>query len=83
MEIDNEDVGKPVADYFGITGNAPKVIISPLFLISFLWMNHEILDILNHLNSIQSKSSNRRNFQYRYLHLQGMMMAKNFCLMER
>ncbi|RDX70813.1 Protein disulfide isomerase-like 1-4, partial [Mucuna pruriens] len=26
VEMDNEDVGKPVADYFGITGNAPKVL---------------------------------------------------------
>ncbi|XP_057448991.1 protein disulfide isomerase-like 1-4 [Lotus japonicus] len=26
VEMDNEDVGKPVADYFGITGNAPKVV---------------------------------------------------------
>ncbi|KAF7823408.1 protein disulfide isomerase-like 1-4 [Senna tora] len=26
VEMDNEDVGKPVADYFGITGNAPQVI---------------------------------------------------------
>ncbi|KAF2321765.1 hypothetical protein GH714_002581 [Hevea brasiliensis] len=26
VELDNEDVGKPVADYFGITGNAPTVL---------------------------------------------------------
>ncbi|KAK1421618.1 hypothetical protein QVD17_24098 [Tagetes erecta] len=26
VELDNEDVGKPVADYFGITGDAPQVI---------------------------------------------------------
>ncbi|CAL0304080.1 unnamed protein product [Lupinus luteus] len=26
VEMDNEDVGKPVADYFGITGSAPKVL---------------------------------------------------------
>ncbi|KHN32087.1 Protein disulfide isomerase-like 1-4 [Glycine soja] len=26
VELDNEDVGKPVADYFGITGNGPKVL---------------------------------------------------------
>ncbi|KAK7312563.1 hypothetical protein VNO77_36510 [Canavalia gladiata] len=26
VEMDNEDVGKPVADYFGIAGNAPKVL---------------------------------------------------------
>ncbi|TKY67222.1 disulfide isomerase 1-4 [Spatholobus suberectus] len=26
VEVDNEDVGKPVAVYFGITGNAPKVL---------------------------------------------------------
>lgn len=23
--MDNEDVGRPVADYFGVTGDAPKV----------------------------------------------------------
>lgn len=26
VEIDNEEVGKPVADYFGITGDSPKVL---------------------------------------------------------
>ncbi|KAK4772200.1 hypothetical protein SAY86_013975 [Trapa natans] len=26
VEMDNEDVGKPVSDYFGITGDAPKVL---------------------------------------------------------
>lgn len=26
VETDNEDVGKPVSDYFGITGDAPTVI---------------------------------------------------------
>ncbi|KAG8387683.1 hypothetical protein BUALT_Bualt02G0046800 [Buddleja alternifolia] len=26
VETDNEDVGKPVADYFGVTGDAPKVL---------------------------------------------------------
>jgi len=34
VEMDNEEVGKPVADYFGITGNDPKVIISLHLLIS-------------------------------------------------
>lgn len=26
VEMDNEDVGRPVADYFGVTGDSPKVI---------------------------------------------------------
>lgn len=26
VELDNEDYGKPVADYFGVTGDGPKVI---------------------------------------------------------
>lgn len=26
VETDNEDVGKPVSDYFGITGDAPTVM---------------------------------------------------------
>ncbi|XP_061376673.1 protein disulfide isomerase-like 1-4 [Gastrolobium bilobum] len=26
VEMDNEDVGKPVSDYFGITGSSPKVL---------------------------------------------------------
>jgi len=26
VETDNEDVGKPVSDYFGISGTAPQVI---------------------------------------------------------
>ncbi|KAK6121661.1 hypothetical protein DH2020_044588 [Rehmannia glutinosa] len=26
VEVDNEEVGKPVADYFGVTGDAPKVL---------------------------------------------------------
>jgi len=36
VETDNEDVGKPVSDYFGISGTAPQVIISfSLFSILF------------------------------------------------
>jgi len=30
VEMDNEDVGKPVSEYFGISGNAPKVFVSSL-----------------------------------------------------
>ncbi|KAI8573671.1 hypothetical protein RHMOL_Rhmol01G0295200 [Rhododendron molle] len=26
VEMDNEDVGRPVADYFGVTGDSPKII---------------------------------------------------------
>ncbi|PIN15043.1 Protein disulfide isomerase (prolyl 4-hydroxylase beta subunit) [Handroanthus impetiginosus] len=26
VDVDNEEVGKPVADYFGVTGDAPKVL---------------------------------------------------------
>uniref|UniRef100_A0A5B7AU23 Protein disulfide-isomerase n=1 Tax=Davidia involucrata TaxID=16924 RepID=A0A5B7AU23_DAVIN len=26
VEMDNEDVGRPVSDYFGVTGNAPRVL---------------------------------------------------------
>ncbi|KAI7745640.1 hypothetical protein M8C21_002726 [Ambrosia artemisiifolia] len=26
VDLDNEDVGKPIADYFGITEEAPKVV---------------------------------------------------------
>ncbi|XP_022887869.1 protein disulfide isomerase-like 1-4 [Olea europaea var. sylvestris] len=26
VDMDNEDVGRPVADYFGVTGDAPKVL---------------------------------------------------------
>jgi len=26
VEMDNEDVGKPVSDYFGVSGSGPKVI---------------------------------------------------------
>lgn len=25
VEIDNEDVGKPVSEYFGVSGDAPRV----------------------------------------------------------
>jgi len=25
VQLDNEDTGKPVADYFGVTGDGPKV----------------------------------------------------------
>lgn len=32
VEIDNEDVGKPVSEYFGISGNGPQVIF---FFFSF------------------------------------------------
>jgi protein disulfide-isomerase A1 len=30
--MDNEDVGRPVSDYFGVSGDAPKVISFPFFL---------------------------------------------------
>ncbi|KAJ6814210.1 protein disulfide isomerase-like 1-4 [Iris pallida] len=26
VEMDNEDIGKPVSDYFGVTGNGPNVL---------------------------------------------------------
>lgn len=26
VEMDNEDVGKPVSEYFGVSGDAPKVL---------------------------------------------------------
>ena len=29
MELDNEDVGKPVSDYFGVSGDAPTVKTFP------------------------------------------------------
>lgn len=32
VERDNEDVGKPVSDYFGVTGYGPKVSPPPLFV---------------------------------------------------
>ncbi|KAK7285646.1 hypothetical protein RJT34_20423 [Clitoria ternatea] len=28
VEMDNEDVGKPIVDFFGITGNTPKGFLS-------------------------------------------------------
>lgn len=31
VDLDNEDAGKPVADYFGVTGSAPQVISSSPF----------------------------------------------------
>lgn len=34
VQMDNEDVGKPVSEYFGITGEAPKVIF-PYILFLF------------------------------------------------
>lgn len=40
VELDNEDVGKPVGDYFGITGDAPQVrhfSIIHLFSFSFFF----------------------------------------------
>lgn len=30
VEMDNEEIGRPVSDYFGVTGDAPKVL-SPTF----------------------------------------------------
>lgn len=36
MDIGNEEVGKPVADYFGITGDAPKVTY---FLYLLFWIS--------------------------------------------
>lgn len=33
VEMDNEEVGKPVSDYFGVTGNSPKVIFIHISLL--------------------------------------------------
>ena len=30
VEMDNEDVGKPVSEYFGVSGDDPKVIFAIL-----------------------------------------------------
>lgn len=40
--MDNEDVGKPVSEYFGVSGDAPKVIISLLHLLTALILIHKI-----------------------------------------
>ena len=43
VQVDNEDFGRPVADYFGVSGDGPKVSLSyPLWsffpLVLFFWM---------------------------------------------
>jgi len=35
VDLDNEDYGKPVAEYFGVSGNGPKV--SLLFLFCYVF----------------------------------------------
>ena len=39
--MDKEDVGKPVSDFFGVTGNVSKVIFSSAFIFVTLyrWMS--------------------------------------------
>lgn len=41
VDIDNEEEGKPVADYFGITGDAPKVSFLS-FLIKLLLFQYAL-----------------------------------------
>lgn len=41
MDLDNEDYGKPVAEYFGVSGNGPKVS-RYLFLFLFLLWDSEL-----------------------------------------
>ena len=45
VEMDDEDVGKPIADYFGITGHAPKVIFCFLHLVLLNFIPMTSLDI--------------------------------------
>lgn len=39
VEIDNEDVGKPVAEYFGVSGDGPNVSLSSAFSLSFPFLS--------------------------------------------
>lgn len=78
VELDNEDVGKPISEFFGISGSAPKVILSFPSVFSFF----KVYRSANACELIRSKS-NHWNFQYRYLPTLEMMMERNLCLMVR
>ncbi|XP_022847434.1 protein disulfide isomerase-like 1-4 [Olea europaea var. sylvestris] len=58
VEMDNEDVGKPVADYFGVTGDASKemMILRNMFL-----MGKSLLIKLRHLERISYKTSSNHS----------------------
>ncbi|RRT47394.1 hypothetical protein B296_00030081 [Ensete ventricosum] len=75
VEMDNEDVGKPVSDYFGVTGDGPQVSISPIFNPKFglqLIIDISILSTILHLYDLD-----------RFWHTREMKMPRNFFLMVK
>ena len=86
VEMDNEDVGVPVANYFGITGDKPKVT----FIFSLPFSPLPLFSIASCRNwTILMRMLIVRNlpfpicfcFFFRYWHTQEMMMPKNIFLM--
>lgn len=79
VEMDNEDVGRPVADYFGIAGDTPKVkCFSSLHQSSYIV-------ILFHTNGIWLFFYFLLCYVFvsRSLDMQGMMILGNTYLMAR
>ena len=75
VEMDKEDVGKPVSDYFGVTGDGPQVSISPIFNPKFglqLIIDISILSTILHLYDLD-----------RFWHTREMRMPRNFFLMVK
>ncbi|RWV95039.1 hypothetical protein BHE74_00031372 [Ensete ventricosum] len=75
VEMDNEDVGKPVSDYFGVTGDGPQVSISPIFNPKFglqLIIDISVLSTILHLYDLD-----------RFWHTREMKMPRNFFLMVK
>lgn len=74
VERDNEEVGEPVANYFGITGQETTVIPRGY------WHNGFDLTCLCY-HFVNSDCI--RHFVHRFLHTLGMKMLRNFSLMVR
>lgn len=78
--MDNEDVGRPVADYFGVTGDSPKVK-------HFSSLHHFLcMPILFHTNGnliLVVLLFGWQCFRSRLLDIQGMMILRSTYLMGR
>lgn len=67
VEMDNEDVGKPVSDYFGVQGDAPRVSFPLVYVL------HALLAELLIISKLR--------LECRFLHTQEMRTQGNFCWM--
>lgn len=92
MQVDNEDFGKPVAEYFGVSGDGPQVSFSdpfhpfPPLLLFFGWKTWvgggDLLYTIFAANLMFANVFPYLLFFHRSLHTLEMMMLGSSSLME-